>query len=439
MSNSPRKTCLKFLRIIGFSPFAKIWIRASWDHPDIPAPPNWKTYQKHTATIHCQYIFCGRIARKGKGFSLTRCAYRGRDKNGDTIWKKCAKQHNDGFAYLQKLSRAGATVSFYPNQPQDGISNNHVLRTYCLFYEIDNLPISKQHEAIEKLKLKTGLNPAAVVFTGGKSLHVYFRASTPLTPEQWLLLNRKLTALQTSDPAICNLARAMRLPGLYRRRIVDEVLTPPIPITLEQWSDCQYTPFELETSLDSTGLFPYGLSDKRWRKWVHLLRKQHNGEDVNPHSVLLQRELSPTIRPTRLLSKNKLLVVRQRQRSRNSTLPLRQQRGSAEEIPLSICLTRSDRTLLNYGSTQGSRNSSGYKLARNLIGTADALLEQGIAYYPAPLQLFRQYCRRCTPSIDEEEQNAIWRSANSKPAYASRDAASIASSIFWWRTSDRTA
>ena len=432
MSDRARKTAIRFLKTIGFAIGTRIWIRASWDHKTELAPSSWRKYHINNKTIYCQYIFCGRITRKG--FSLTKCTYGGRDKYGNTIWKQSTKKHTDGFAHVFKLSRIGATISFYPNQPTRGISNDHVKSCQTIFYEIDHLPLENQWDALQQLKQKTKLEPAAVVFTGGKSLHCYFRAETALTPEQWLVLNRKLAITQTSDPAICNLARAMRLPGLFRRRIVDGVLSKPIPITVEQWSNCQYSPEQLENALDSTGLFPYGLSDERWRKWVHLLRKKHNGEDVNPSSVLLLKELHPGVPNERLLCKSKRRTMQRLYRQNSTSLPLKQLRGSAETIPLSICLTQSDQTLIKQGDSQGNRNNSGYKLARNLLGTSAALEEQGIAYYPAPQSLFRQYCKRCNPPLDAEEALSIWQSANSKPAHPTRDGASIVRSIKWWRS-----
>ena len=75
----------------------------------------------------------------------------------------------------------------------------------------------------------------------------------------------------------------------------------------------------------------------------------------------------------------------------------------------------------------------GYKLARNLLGTANLLDEEGIAYYPDPQRLFQRYCDRCTPPLDLDEADAIWQSANKTPAYASRSLDSIALSIQHWQ------
>jgi P4 family phage/plasmid primase-like protien len=84
---------------------------------------------------------------------------------------------------------------------------------------------------------------------------------------------------------------------------------------------------------------------------------------------------------------------------------------SALRAPLTCCLTRSDRALIEQGISEGGRNSNGAKLARNLIGTANRLHELGIAFDGEPRQLFDDYCARCNPALDEREADAVWRSA----------------------------
>ncbi|SKB13739.1 hypothetical protein PL11201_530069 [Planktothrix sp. PCC 11201] len=97
-----------------------------------------------------------------------------------------------------------------------------------------------------------------------------------------------------------------------------------------------------------------------------------------------------------------------------------------------ICLTQDDRTLITQGGYLGNRNNQGYKLARNLLGTASLLDEQGINYFPTPYKLFNQYSNRCNPTLDDNEREMIWKSACSKPAYPSRDYYSILGSIRQW-------
>ncbi|QMS86205.1 hypothetical protein HUN01_00830 (plasmid) [Nostoc edaphicum CCNP1411] len=423
---NPRQTTIKFLRQIGFTTGTKIWLRISWDLPTDLIPKNWNNYCRNGQFVYSHYILCGKITQRG--FQLYCCTYGGRDKQGNNCWRLTPKRYADGWALAFKMSYLGATVSFYPNQPDKGISNHHVSQCQCLFYEIDDLALSEQRQAVVRLKDEINLEPAAVVYTGGKSLHVYFKCSHSLNPAEWLYLNRQLTIIQNADPAICNLARSMRLPGMVRRRVVDGILSATIPITLEHWSNCQYNVEELETAFDSTALFPYELSEQRWRKWVQLLTRAKNGEVIDPQTALLQHSITAP-RPT--LHCRRGTVTQATTRDNGSSL--KQLRASGVSVPLSICLTLSDRTLLTYGESEGNRNNSGYKLARNLLGTSNLLTRHGIAYYPQPRQLFDRYCDRCTPTLESTEADTIWHSANKTTAFASRDFGSIVMSIRKWK------
>lgn len=223
----------------------------------------------------------------------------------------------------------------------------------------------------------TGLEPVAVVYTGGKSLHVYFRCSVALSPEDWISLNRKLAIsvgrntgaiAQNADPAICNLARSMRLPGMVRREVIDGELSSARAVTLEDYSTSEYSFRKLSAALDATGLFPYGLSDQQWRKWVQLVHLAKMNSSIDPHSALTQ--------PPAPRSRSTVLKYRRLGTSlatRDNHLSFKQHRASGISIPLTICLTKTDRALLKHGELEGNRNNAGYKLARNLLGTANLL------------------------------------------------------------------
>ena len=82
------------------------------------------------------------------------------------------------------------------------------------------------------------------------------------------------------------------------------------------------------------------------------------------------------------------------------------------DIPLHQCLSKTDRDLIDHGSGEGSRNDSGAKLARNLIGTANRLQHLGHRYEGDPRQLFDDYCSHCSPPLDTREADIIWKSAS---------------------------
>jgi hypothetical protein len=427
---NPRQTTIKFLKQVGFITGSKIWLRISWDLPTEFIPENWHCYSHNGQLIYSHYIFCGRVTQQG--FQLYCCTYGGCDKYGNTCWRLTHKHYPDGWILAFKMSYLGATVSFYPNQPDRGISNQHITQCHCLFYEIDDLPLSEQQQAITRLKKTINLEPAAVVYTGGKSLHTYFKCHHPLTPEQWLTLNRKLTIIQRADTTISNLARAMRLPGMVRRKVKNGLLSEPIFITLEQWSNQQYSLEQLETAFDSTGLFPHKLTEQHWRKWVHLLHKAKSGEDINPQTALQQPSFTASHSNSHHRRNTVIKVT-----TRDNCLSLQQLRVSGKSIPLSVCLTKSDRFLLSHGELEGNRNNAGYKLARNLLGTSALLTKHQITYYPQARKLFDKYCDRCTPPLEQTEADTIWHSANKTPATSTLNLTSITRIINKWQSKSK--
>lgn len=152
-------------------------------------------------------------------------------------------------------------------------------------------------------------------------------------------------------------------------------------------------------------------------------------DSVDPHSVLTQ---PPALRSRSTVLKHRRLGTSLA--TRDNHLSLKQHRASGISIPLTICLTKSDRALLKYGELEGNRNNVGYKLARNLLGTADLLTRHRIIYHPDPHQLFERYCDRCTPPLDDAEAETIWQSASKTPAFASRTLDSILVSVGQWRS-----
>jgi hypothetical protein len=80
-------------------------------------------------------------------------------------------------------------------------------------------------------------------------------------------------------------------------------------------------------------------------------------------------------------------------------------------MPLNFVLATKFRGLIESGASEGSRNSDGAALARDLIGCENWLRASGIQYDGSAEGLFQNYCARCTPSLDEREKDTIWRSA----------------------------
>ena len=104
------------------------------------------------------------------------------------------------------------------------------------------------------------------------------------------------------------------------------------------------------------------------------------------------------------------IIPATQKKSSPPTLPSKTLQNIAS-VPLTACLSRADRELVVSGVTEGGRNSSGAKLARNLIGTESRLQELGIQHNENARQLFNNYCNRCSPPLDIKEADQIWKKA----------------------------
>jgi hypothetical protein len=91
--------------------------------------------------------------------------------------------------------------------------------------------------------------------------------------------------------------------------------------------------------------------------------------------------------------------------------PIVQQTIGAFPIPKAIA--KSNREILDNGVGEGERNSTGYKLATDLIGVENWLILSGYPYERSARNLFDQFCDRCNPSLDDRERETIWAQASS--------------------------
>ena len=271
---------------LGFKPGDSVWISASWS--DRSPPPSTWPINKKGEPIH--RIFTGTLQENT--VLLTECKLAGKDEDGDSVWTP-SKGFIDTLHTLNELGKAGASIFFYPNKPQGGICNKHIDTCDLIFYEADNATIEDQWENLERFMASTGLVPCLVAYSGGKSLHVYFKLDSPLAGSDFQRLQRKLCILQNSDPLVTNLCRAMRLPHMARGSN---------QVSVEFSSNESYEPVHLEAKLDESGLFPHGLSDARWSQWVRLRNRRAKGEAVDPTSALLDPALETKVAEVKKLS-----------------------------------------------------------------------------------------------------------------------------------------
>lgn len=144
-----------------------------------------------------------------------------------TLSGKGLKRSKDGDDYV--LSGASLTysellelsknkdVTWFPNPVDPGAygrSGNHVARYTTIVVENDDKSLNDQWKQVQWLGA-LGLPPTSVVYTGGKSLHLYFRLTHDVSSDEYLNAKKALVMLLGADTAV-SLVEKSRLPGFHR-------------------------------------------------------------------------------------------------------------------------------------------------------------------------------------------------------------------------------
>jgi hypothetical protein len=93
-----------------------------------------------------------------------------------------------------------------------GDTDAQITSCNALFVEWDDRPVDWQIAAWKELNLP---EPSLIVLTGGKSVHVYWRFTSPIPPETWRDLQTRLLEYADADRTLKNPSRVMRLPGAW--------------------------------------------------------------------------------------------------------------------------------------------------------------------------------------------------------------------------------
>lgn len=125
-------------------------------------------------------------------------------------------------------------------------------------------------------------------------------------------------------------------------------------------------------------------------------------------------------------------IIPAAQKKSSPSLPLQTLQNIAS-VPLTACLSRADRELVASGVAEPGRNSSGAKLVRDLIGTELRLQGLGIQHSESARQLFDNYCNRCSPPLDIEEADQIWKKAQIKNPTATLSDDAIFTCVNAWQ------
>lgn len=319
-----------------------------------------KGYEIQTSKL---YPFDGYLTLKDKGFTFTRF-------NPQSIGGGEKFTTNDGYQYLISQNKKGYGVYLVVNA--GGRKDEEITRCPSLFYECDGVPKEEQWERLDRLPIK-----ASLIVETRNSLHVYYKTHEQ-EQDGWRVLQQRVIQLMESDPAIHNESRLMRLAGFYHQKKGLE----PSRVTIQLANDSVYSRSFFEKLLPTW-------DESRWSE----VRERVSNEEI----------------------KQRLEAAKQR-RAREL--------NNVDEFPLEICLSKDDRHIIANGTGKGQRNHLGFKLASNLIATANWLNYTGYRYLDNERDLFEEYCERCTPSINSIEREQIWKSAsNSNPTPSLSDEA----------------
>ncbi|NER26440.1 MAG: hypothetical protein F6J89_02135 [Symploca sp. SIO1C4] len=333
-------------------------------------------------------------------------------EDGNKVWQLTGKSYHNGNSYYQRLAAEGDQIFVIPNLAVNGIRAKDITECRFCFVESDDGTIDEQWQKLVNFVNQTGLTPRLVVFSGGKSLHIYWELLGGTSTEDWQKLQRKLILIFHSDPQIANPNREMRLAGVQRG---DK------QVTIEFTSPHKYSAQALESKLDQLGIFPHGLSYERWT----LARRAFYGKGKIDNRSLQQREAQLR----EVLSKPEPELFPPPQHFPTIHNPIYVSGGA---VPLEACLG-GYQELVSGGAAQGTRNNTGFTLACNLIAIENTLQSLGENYTGNAQQLFEQYCQNCSPALDSIEAQRIWQSASYTAKGQLFNRETLSKRIHWYR------
>ncbi len=219
------------------------------------------------------------------------------ETRGNGANRERAKEHPDGFAYLARLTdNLDGGCFFIPGKPEAAPLRDCCDSSDLISAEMDDGTTAEQWALIDWLCEVSGLNPAVVVGSGGKSLHCHFRLDSPVGISTRTYLCQLLTIALQSDPVTCRPHQPMRAAGFFRREKGKEQ-------TLEFHSDQFCTLAEVlegfqKVFVDLGYTFPETISDERWLRITRVLKSKEIGrtsksDELRKILSLSALELSP--------------------------------------------------------------------------------------------------------------------------------------------------
>ena len=159
-----------------------------------------------------QLIYLGKLTDSSIELWATRCT--GKDSDGIAKYEP-THEILDPVAHLRKLGEDGYGIFSYPNHVKNGLGNKHATAFTSLYFEDDHRSLDEQKQRWDILR-NLGIEPAIVVYSGGKSYHTYIPLTEDIGAARWQRLNRMSSIVMGSDISVNTFGRAMRLPGVPR-------------------------------------------------------------------------------------------------------------------------------------------------------------------------------------------------------------------------------
>jgi hypothetical protein len=215
-----------------------------------------------------------------EGLSLHEYVCVGKTLEGRKRWEASGRFWQDGYAYLLHRAHQGDEIFYKANYLVGGISNTDFVSSTDIFAEDDERSEAEQWENLTRFVSSTGIQPTAVVHSGGKSLHLHNCLDSAVQAETWMDLATHYCAWLGSDFSVNTLHRQMRLPGFPRKRkdgswgevallVANEVIT---------------SPEAFKQALIDSWHYPEPFTEARWQKYKSTVGLARIGKDISPLS-----------------------------------------------------------------------------------------------------------------------------------------------------------
>jgi hypothetical protein len=307
--------------------------------------------------------------------------------------RKRSNQYANAYQHLEAIAQSNdGGVFFIPGKP-----TQYPLKDYChasdlLSAEMDSGSPGEQWERVKWFSEVSGLVPALIIGSGGKSIHTHWKLTAPIDITTRTHLGKLLAIALLSDPAVARPQQPMRCPGFYRREKGRHQ-------TLESWSNESYTIDQMwdgfSRVFDAFGCpLLTSFSDERWQRLNRVLVEKEDDCKRDRLSLILrmtEQEISP---PRQSVERDLSGLI------------------YSDAAPLEIFLPRSIQDLISSGAGEGNRDNAAFKVGRNLVATASLLTEAKIPFNGDPQSLFSDFCNRLSPPLPERDLTRIWRSAS---------------------------